>query len=147
MQDSVTVVDAVLKVDFPVGPCWKRYSHDGYRQRDDGGAFEGWRRGRPWPLFTGERGHYELAAGHDPKRYLRALEEFASRTRLLPEQIWDLPDRPGSLMRFGKPTGAAMPLMWAHAEYIKLVRPARDGVRQISHSKSHYLSGRNALFC
>ena len=30
-------------------------------------------------------------------------------------------------MYLGKPTGAAMPLMWAHAEYIKLVRSAHDG--------------------
>ncbi len=30
-------------------------------------------------------------------------------------------------MHFGKPTGAAMLLMWAHAEYIKLVRSAQDG--------------------
>jgi glucoamylase len=30
-------------------------------------------------------------------------------------------------MYLGKPTGAAMPLMWAHAEYIKLLRSAHDG--------------------
>lgn len=30
-------------------------------------------------------------------------------------------------MYFGKPTGAAMPLMWAHAEYVKLVRSAQNG--------------------
>jgi len=30
-------------------------------------------------------------------------------------------------MYFGEPTGAAMPLCWAHAEYIKLLRSARDG--------------------
>ena len=31
------------------------------------------------------------------------------------------------MLYFGKPTGAAMPLMWAHAEYIKLLRSAADG--------------------
>jgi glucoamylase len=87
----------------------------------------GWGTGRPWPLLTGERGHYELAAGHDPMRFIRAMENFATPTRLLPEQIWDLPDRSDALMYFGKPTGAAIPLMWAHAEYIKLVRSANDG--------------------
>jgi glucoamylase len=127
IEESLKVVDAALKVDFPGGPCWRRYTHDGYGQRDDGGAFEGWGTGRPWPLLTGERGHYELAAGRDPRGFIRALENFATLTRLLPEQIWDLPDRPDSLMYFGKPTGAAMPLMWAHAEYIKLVRSAQDG--------------------
>jgi glucoamylase len=30
-------------------------------------------------------------------------------------------------MYLGKLAGAAMPLMWAHAEYIKLLRSARDG--------------------
>ena len=30
-------------------------------------------------------------------------------------------------MYLGKPTGSAMPLMWAHAEYIKLLRSACDG--------------------
>ncbi len=27
----------------------------------------------------------------------------------------------------GRPSGSAMPLMWAHAEYIKLLRSLRDG--------------------
>src|SRR6266849_312046 len=65
VQDSVRVVDAVLKVDTPAGPCWRRYNHDGYGQRGDGTSFKGWGTGRPWPLLTGERGHYELAAGRD----------------------------------------------------------------------------------
>jgi glucoamylase len=30
-------------------------------------------------------------------------------------------------MWLGKPTGSAMPLMWAHAEYIKLLRSTADG--------------------
>ena len=127
IEDSLRVIDATLKADFPAGPSWRRYCHDGYGQRDDGGPFVGWGRGRPWPLLTGERGHYELAAGRDPRPFLRAMENFATSTRLLPEQIWDLPDLPSALMYYGKPTGAAMPLMWAHAEYIKLLRSAADG--------------------
>ena len=55
----------VCKVETPCGPCWRRYNHDGYGQRDDGGPYLGWGRGRAWPLLTGERGHYELAAGRD----------------------------------------------------------------------------------
>jgi glucoamylase len=46
---------------------------------------------------------------------------------MLPEQVWDEPDRPGQSRRFGQCAGAAMPLMWAHAEYIKLLRSAQDG--------------------
>jgi len=127
IEDSLRVIDATLKTDFPGGPCWRRYNHDGYGQRDDGGPFVGWGVGRPWPLLTGERGHYELAAGRDATPYLRAMENLATATRLLPEQIWDAPDNPQAHLAFGKPTGAAMPLMWAHAEYIKLLRSVADG--------------------
>jgi glucoamylase len=45
----------------------------------------------------------------------------------LPEQAWDRPDLPQAYMFCGRPTGSAMPLMWAHAEYIKLIRSMRDG--------------------
>jgi glucoamylase len=125
--DSLRVVDAVLKTDTPFGPCWHRYSHDGYGQRKDGGSYQGWGKGRAWPLLTGERGHYELAAGRDAGLFTRAMEGFASPTGLVPEQVWDEPDRPEVYMYLGRPTGSAMPLMWAHAEYIKLLRSAFDG--------------------
>jgi glucoamylase len=125
--DSLKVVDAVLKVETPFGPCWRRYNHDGYGQRQDGGPFVGWGRGRAWPLLTGERGHYELAAGHDTRLFVRTMEGLASPTGLLPEQAWDGPDQPNVYMYCGRPTGSAMPLMWAHAEYIKLLRSVHDG--------------------
>ncbi|MEZ6097756.1 MAG: glycoside hydrolase family 15 protein [Pirellulaceae bacterium] len=128
IEDSLRVVDATLKVDTPSGPCWRRYNYDGYGQRADGGPFVGWGQGRPWPLLTGERAHYELAAGRDIKPYLKAIESFANSTGLLPEQIWDMEDVPESRMFFGRPTGSAMPLMWAHAEYIKLLRSVQEGV-------------------
>jgi glucoamylase len=50
--DSLKVVDAVLKVETPSGPCWRRYNHDGYGQGADGAAFVGWGQGRAWPLLT-----------------------------------------------------------------------------------------------
>lgn len=125
--NSVQVIDAVLKVDTNAGAAWHRYNHDGYGQREDGGSFSGAGRGRAWPLLTGERGHYELAAGRSPEAYLRAMEQFASSTGLLPEQVWDEADKPEAFMFLGKPTGSAMPLMWAHAEYVKLLRSASDG--------------------
>ena len=77
--------------------------------------------------LTGERAHYELSAGRDVKPFIRAIEGFASTTGLLPEQVWDEPDRPEAYMFLGRPTGSAMPLMWAHAEYIKLLRSVSDG--------------------
>jgi glucoamylase len=125
--DSLKVIDHTLKVDTIVGPCWRRYNHDGYGQRHDGGPFLGWGQGRAWPLLTGERAHYELAAGHDVTPYIKAMEGFSSRGGMLPEQIWDAPDIPELNLKLGKYTGAAMPLVWAHAEYIKLLRSVTDG--------------------
>jgi glucoamylase len=125
--NTVRVIDAVLKVDTKAGPAWHRYNHDGYGQQEDGGPFTSVGRGRVWPLLTGERGHYELAAGRSAEPFIRAMEQFASSTGLLPEQAWDEADKPEVFMFLGKPTGSAMPLMWAHAEYIKLLRSASDG--------------------
>ncbi|HTM56279.1 MAG TPA: glycoside hydrolase family 15 protein [Pirellulales bacterium] len=126
MEDSLAVIDRVLRVETPFGPSWRRYNHDGYGQREDGGPYLGWGRGRAWPLLTGERGHYELAAGRDPGPYLRTLERFANGS-LLAEQVWDEADRPDSRLFLGRPTGAAMPLVWAHAEYLTLLRSTADG--------------------
>lgn len=144
IADSLRVVDSVLKVDTPFGPSWHRYNHDGYGQREDGGPFIQWGKGRAWPLLTGERGHYELAAGHDVTPFIRAMEAFASSTGLLPEQVWDETDQPKIHMQLGKPTGAAMPLMWAHAEYIKLLRSVSEGrvFDSIPEVKDRYLSHR-----
>ncbi|MCC6454392.1 MAG: glucan 1,4-alpha-glucosidase [Caldilineaceae bacterium] len=125
--DSLRVVDFALKVETPYGPCWHRYNHDGYGQHADGGPYQGWGKGRAWPLLTGERGHYELSVGRDITPFIQALEGFASATGLLPEQVWDEPDQREAHMYLGRPTGAVMPLMWAHAEYIKLLRSAHDG--------------------
>ena len=127
IEASVEVMDRVLRVETPQGPAWHRYNHDGYGQRDDGGPYLGYGRGRAWPLLTGERGHYELARGNDPRPYLRALEAFGGKTGLLPEQVWDEEDRPELHLFRGRPIESAVPLAWAHAEYVKLVRSAEDG--------------------
>ena len=123
--DSLKVVDKILKIDAPQGPCWRRYNHDGYGQRKDGGPYMGYGQGRAWPLLTGERAHYELAAGNDISPLIKTIENFASEGGMLPEQIWDTPDLRGLVL--GGPAGSAMPLVWAHAEYLKLLRSARDG--------------------
>jgi glucoamylase len=92
----------------------------------NGGAFDGIGVGRAWPILTGERGHYELAAGRDPMPFIAAMEKFANEGGMISEQLWDAEDVGG--MRRGFPTGAAMPLCWSHAEYISLVRSAHDGI-------------------
>ena len=125
--DSLKVVDAVLKRDLPQGPGWLRYNWDGYGQRPDGGPFQGWGQGRVWPLLTGERAHYELAAGNDIDRadrdlrtvcHCRADDAGAGVGRGRPA---------GAQPAAGQPAGSAVPLVWAHAEYLKLLRSAVDG--------------------
>ena len=120
--DTLKVIDHVLKVDTPAGPVWRRYNHDGYGQGPDGEPYIDWGQGRAWPLLTGERAHYELAAGHDVDVYIKALEGFATKGRMLSEQVWDEADQPDKFLYLGEPTGAAMPLMWAHSEYLKLLK-------------------------
>ncbi len=145
--DSLKVVDAALKVNTPRGPCWRRYNHDGYGQKHDGGCYEGWGQGRAWPLLTGERAHYELAAGHDVRPMITAIESFTSEGGMLPEQIWDAPDLPERGMFLGRPSGSAMPLAWAHSEYIKLLRSCEDGAvfDLVEPVAKRYLHGKRSL--
>ena len=84
--------------------------------------------GGAWPLLTGERGHYELEAGRDPLPFIKTLERFANAGGMLPEQVWFGDDLAGTRFKPGLPTGSAMPLCWAHAEYFSLVRSRADGV-------------------
>jgi glucoamylase len=92
-------------------------------------------------LLTGERAHYELAAGRDVKSYISTMERFASDGGMLPEQIWDRADTNGLVL--GGPAGSAMPLVWAHAEYLKLLRSTTDGrvFERISAVEQRYAGG------
>jgi glucoamylase len=126
---TVKVIDAELKVDTPHGPAWHRYHGDGYGEHADGAPFDGIGIGRAWPLLTGERAHYELAAGRTraAEELAQALEAFAGDSGLLPEQVWDSADIPERDLFLGQASGAATPLVWAHAEYLKLCRSLQDG--------------------
>jgi len=79
--------------------------------------------------ITGERDHCELAAGRadEAKKLLAEMESFANESGLIPEQVWDSPDIPERELHFGRPSGSAMPLVWAHAEHLKLLRSLQDG--------------------
>jgi glucoamylase len=129
IRNTVTAIDAVLKRELPAGPYWYRYNDDGYGEHEDGSPFDGTGTGRLWPLLTGERAHYELALGRidEARRLLAALEASSSDGGLIPEQIWDAKDIPERELFLGRPAGSAMPLAWAHAEHIKLLRSIRDG--------------------
>jgi glucoamylase len=127
--DTVKAIDAILKAELPQGPIWYRYNGDGYGEHEDGRPFDGTGIGRPWPLLTGERAHYELALGRRQvaEQLLTTLETSAGVGGLIPEQVWDGPDLPQRELFHGRPSGSAMPLVWAHSEHIKLLRSLRDG--------------------
>ncbi|MBM9400188.1 hypothetical protein JUN65_01090 [Gluconacetobacter azotocaptans] len=126
--DTLKVVDHLTRVDLPQGPVWHRYNGDGYGEHDDGRPFDGVGQGRAWPLLTGERAHYAILAGDlaGAARLRGTMEGCASHGGLLPEQVWDADDIPRRGLFRGRPNGSAMPLVWAHAEYIKLLRSLRD---------------------
>lgn len=126
--NTVKVIDATLKTETPNGPVWHRYNDDGYGDQADGGPFDGTGIGRGWPLLVGERAHYELAAGHldEAQRLMQVMEALANEGGMIPEQTWDAASIPGAELFFGEPAGSAMPLVWAHAEYLKLRRSLRE---------------------
>lgn len=129
IRNTVKVIDATLKSNLSTGPVWHRYTFDGYGEQPDGGAFDGTGIGRGWPLLTGERAHYELAAGNraEARRLASAMEAMAGPAGLIPEQVWDGADIPQRELHNGRPSGSAMPLVWAHSEYIRLLRSLGDG--------------------
>jgi glucoamylase len=121
VQATGDLVDAVLAVDTPSGRSFYRYNEDGYGEHADGGPYDGTGIGRLWPLLTGERGHYALAAGEETQPYLDAMNRMTGPGGLLPEQVWDQAPLPDRGLFPGKPSGSAMPLVWAHAEFLKLL--------------------------
>ena len=127
--NTVKVIDAKLRVRTETGPAWYRYNQDGYGEKADGSPFDLVGVGRPWPLLAGERAHYELAAGRPDVavQLLGVMRAQASDGGMLPEQVWDGPDIPELELLNGRASGGAMPLVWAHAEYAKLVRSLHDG--------------------
>ncbi|QQE87067.1 glucan 1,4-alpha-glucosidase [Azotobacter chroococcum] len=130
-------------------PGWRRYGNDGYGENlNTGGNWmtsePGSDRGRVWPFFTGERGHYELALAKArlpegvstlsdeqlmqlKNTYVKSMELFANEGMMLPEQVWDgVGDNSTHGFEKGEGTNSATPLAWTHAEYVKLVRSMTD---------------------
>jgi len=123
-------------------PGWRRYGNDGYGEDQnlgtnyaEGGQQTEGQRGRVWPFFTGERGHYEIAAAklrdgeltdsqfeRIKNTYVLGMESFANQGMMLPEQAWDGVGANPFEYDMGEGTNSATPLAWTHAEYIKLLR-------------------------
>jgi glucoamylase len=125
--ETIKVVDQVLAVDTPSGKVFHRYNQDGYGEQADGSPFNCHGIGRGWPLLVGERGHLALQAGEDPTPYLNTMNNCASAGGLLPEQVWDSVALPEKGLFPGRPSGSAMPLLWSHAEFLKLLIARADG--------------------
>ncbi len=129
IQETVAAYDATIRVDLPnIGPGFRRYYGDRYNYDETTNLQT---MGMPWPILSGERGHFELAAAVERKLgrdvldatirpFVTELEKFSTPSHMIPEQVWDSGDK------IGQPTGAATPLGWAHAEYIKLLRSRQD---------------------
>lgn len=125
---TIRVVDQQLSVQTPNGRFWHRYTGDGYGEQRNG---QPWNVGFPpasqatigrvWPIFAGERGEYELAAGQSAAPELRAVSATANVTGLVPEQVWDQ-NPPSGQPGFapGTATFSATPLAWSHAQFIRL---------------------------
>jgi glucoamylase len=130
VRNTVSVVDSRLGVSTPNGEFWHRFSFDGYGETRDGGPWDlsdpdTFRTiGRAWPIFAGERGEYELAAGGGTgaaRSRLAAMAGSANDGLMMPEQVWDEnppSGRPG--FPRGEGTFSATPLAWTHAQFIRL---------------------------
>ncbi|MBT9099719.1 hypothetical protein KFZ76_18645 [Methylovulum psychrotolerans] len=136
--DTLPEYDELLKQTFPgKGDAFFRYNNDGYGENNQGGSYNGTGRGRLWPIFTAERGIYEIAKSGDGSKgtaYLSALKAFSSPAGFIPEQIWNqtatitgwetitpAPYVPGTATR------SMQPLSWAMGEYINLTAAIKSG--------------------
>ncbi|ERG92402.1 MAG: glucoamylase related glycosyl hydrolase [Haloquadratum walsbyi J07HQW1] len=130
IRNSIAEVDSTIRVDTPQGPAFYRYNGDGYGERavEDEGApwsVESKGKGRLWPIFTGERGEYELMHGTEsgeltPQNLLETMAGFANSGRMIAEQVWDREHGTEYNWIFGEGTGAATPLAWSMAQYVRL---------------------------
>ena len=113
--------------------------------------FDGVGIGRLWPLLASERAHYALAAGRraEAESLLATIEAQTSPGGLIPEQVWDGPPIPSRGLVPGEPSGSAMPLVWAHAEYVKLLRSLADGAvfDMPPHTVRRYVHGKQQARC
>ena len=121
ITSTLSVVDSGLKVTTPERPVWHRYNFDGYGETSSGGDYTGSGTGNPWPVLTGERGEYDVAAGNlsGAQSLLAAMAGAANSGYQIPEQVWGGTTGTGGFT-FGQPDNSSTPLMWAMAQYVRL---------------------------
>jgi glucoamylase len=127
IKNTLRVVDKKISKRTPAGRFWHRFSFDGYGETAAGGDWviqgEGTPKtyGRLWPLLTGERGEYAIAAEQPAVRYLRTMASTTTPGFMMAEQVWDgRPPTGDSGKRIGTVTRSATPLLWTHAQYVRL---------------------------
>lgn len=136
--ETIPEYDQLLKQTLPgKGDAWFRYNYDGYGEANDGTNYNGTGRGRLWPIFTAERGIYEIAKSGDRsvgRPYVKALKAFSSEAGFVPEQIWNQTTTITgweTVTPSGATPGAATrsmrPLSWAMGEYINLLAAINRG--------------------
>jgi glucoamylase len=131
---TIGVVDRQLAVDTPNGRFWHRANIDGYGEQLDGQPWNSFppetraTRGRAWPIFSGERGEYDLLAGQSANAQLAAMAGAANEGDLILEQVWD--DQPPSGQpgfSRGEGTLSGTPLAWSHAQFVRLAWTIQAG--------------------
>jgi|GEM_PF-444347 len=125
ITESLPVIDATIGETVNGNQYWFRYNHDGYGEHADGSNYNGTGIGRLWPLLSGERGMYEIAAGQSADAYLTDMTSAENGSGLIPEQVWDNSAPSGYTP--GTPTKSMDPLEWSMAEYIDLLVSAGQG--------------------
>ena len=112
--------------------------------------------GHPWPLLDGERAEQDLQAGDvtGAASLAATMQLMSSGLGLVPEQAWEDPSTPASPygsdpktasigFTNGKAAGSAAPLIWAQAQYLRLVLDLKAGqlLDQPSITRDRYVSG------
>jgi glucan 1,4-alpha-glucosidase len=133
---SLKVVDDAIRVSTASGDGFYRYNGDGYGDRSSDGrpwppSNQG--NGHLWPVLAGERGQWEVARGDVAGALgrLRTMMNMAGGVGLIPEQAWELDDRPPSSFgtdptqasigfENGKPAGSASALTWSAGQFVRL---------------------------
>ena len=120
ITNTLAVTDVEIGVQTPEGQIDHRYDFDGYGESSSGADYTGAGTGNPWPVLTGERGEYDVAAGNlaGAASALATMAGAASNYQIS-EQVWGGASGVNGFTA-GKPDNSATPLMWPMAQYVRL---------------------------
>ena len=119
ITSSLTAIDTTISQTINGNRYWFRYDHDGYGEHQDDTDYDGSGTGELWPLLSGERGIYTVAANGNADGYITAMLASANSSGMIPEQIWDQNAPRGE--QPGTPTRSIAPSNGAMGEYITLL--------------------------